>query len=215
MQIAQVIGGYSLGAADLLRRAMGKKKPEEMARHRDIFKAGALKNGVSESKAGQLFDLMEKFAGYGFNKSHAAGYALLSYQTAWLKAHHPERFMAAVLSADMQHTDKVVTLVEEVRQKALPLDPPDVNLSRFRFSVSDGRILYGLGAIRGIGEGAVAAICESRERDGAFVDLDDFCRRIDARKANRRVVEALIRAGAMDGFAHRRRNHRRACADGC
>ncbi len=201
MQIAQVIGGYSLGAADLLRRAMGKKKPDEMARQRDIFKAGALRNGVSESKAAQLFDLMEKFAGYGFNKSHAAGYALLSYQTAWLKAHHADRFMAAVLSADMQHTDKIVTLVEEVRQKELPLDPPDVNVSRYRFSVSDGRILYGLGAIRGIGEGPVTAMCESRERHGPFVDLDDFCRRIDARKANRRVVEALIRAGAMDGFA--------------
>ena len=203
MQIAQVIGGYSLGSADLLRRAMGKKKPEEMARQRDIFKAGALKNGVSESKADQLFDLMEKFAGYGFNKSHSAAYALVSYQTAWLKSHHPDQFMAAVLSADMQHTDKIVTLVDEVRRSDLSLDPPDINLSRFRFSVRDGRILYGLGAIRGIGEGTVIAICESREQQGAFVDLYDFCRRIDSKKANRRAVEALIRAGAMDGFARR------------
>jgi DNA polymerase-3 subunit alpha len=201
MQIAQVIGGYSLGAADLLRRAMGKKKPEEMALQRDIFKAGAMKNGVSESKSAQLFDLMEKFAGYGFNKSHAAAYALVSYQTAWLKTHHPDQFMAAVLSADMQHTDKIVTLVDEVRRSVLPLDPPDINLSRFRFSVRDGRILYGLGAVRGIGEGSVAAICDSREQHGPFRDLYDFCRCIDAKKANRRAIEALIRAGAMDGFA--------------
>ncbi len=201
MQIAQVIGGYSLGAADLLRRAMGKKKPEEMAKHRDIFKAGALRNGVSESKAGQLFDLMEKFAGYGFNKSHSAAYAMVSYQTAWLKAHYPDQFMAAVLSADMQHTDKIVTLVDEVRRSQVPLDPPDINLSRFRFSACDGRILYGLGAIRGIGEGSVVAICDSRGEDGSFGDLYDFCRRIDAKKANRRAIEALIRAGAMDPFA--------------
>ena len=138
-----------------------------MARQRDIFKAGALKNGVSESKADQLFDLMEKFAGYGFNKSHSAAYALVSYRTAWLKSHHPDQFMAAVLSADMQHTDKIVTLVDEVRRSDLSLDPPDINLSRFRFSVRDGRILYGLGAIRGIGEGTVVAICESREQRGA------------------------------------------------
>jgi len=201
MQIAQVIGGYSLGAADLLRRAMGKKKPEEMARQRDVFKAGAIANGVPAAKAEQLFALMEKFAGYGFNKSHAAGYALISYQTAWLKAHHPERFMAAVLSADMQHTDKIVTLVDEVRRAALVLDPPDINVSRFRFSVRDAHIVYGLGAIRGVGEGAVAAICTSREEHGPFRDLYDFCLRIDGRKANRRVVEALIRAGAMDVFA--------------
>ncbi len=201
MQIAQVIGGYSLGSADLLRRAMGKKKPEEMARQRDIFKAGAQKNGVSGTKADQLFDLMEKFAGYGFNKSHSAAYALVSYRTAWLKAHYPDQFMAAVLSADMQHTDKIVTLVDEVRQAELSLDSPDINLSRYRFSVRDGRILYGLGAIRGIGEGTVMAICESREQQGKFVDLYDFCRRIDSKRANRRAVEALIRAGAMDGFA--------------
>ena len=201
MQIAQVIGGYSLGAADLLRRAMGKKKPEEMALQRDIFKAGALKNGVSDVKAAQMFDLMEKFAGYGFNKSHSAAYALVSYQTAWLKSHHPDQFMAAVLSADMQHTDKIVVLVDEVRRSELPLDPPDVNRSRLRFSVRDGRILYGLGAIRGIGEGAVAAICDSRDRQGRFTDLSDFCRRIDGKKVNRRVIDALIRAGAMDGFA--------------
>ena len=201
MQIAQVIGGYSLGSADLLRRAMGKKKPEEMARQRDIFKAGAVKNGVSESKSAQMFDLMEKFAGYGFNKSHSAAYALISYQTAWLKAHHADQFMAAVLSADMQHTDKIVTLVDEVRRSVVPLDPPDINLSRFRFSVRSGRILYGLGAIRGIGEGSVEAICDSREQQGPFADLYDFCRRIDSKKANRRAIEALIRAGAMDTFA--------------
>ncbi len=201
MQIAQVIAGYSLGAADLLRRAMGKKKVEEMAQQRDIFKAGALANGVAADKAEQLFSQMEKFAGYGFNKCHAAPYALISYQTAWLKAHHPERFMSAVLSADMQHTDKIVMLVEEVRRAGLRLDSPDINVSRFRFSVRDARIVYGLGAIRGVGEGPVAAICASRAAAGPFRDLYDFCLRIDSRKANRRVVEALIRAGAMDAFA--------------
>ena len=200
MQIAQVIGGYSLGSADLLRRAMGKKKPEEMAKQRDIFTAGAMRNGVAKANAEQLFDLMEKFAGYGFNKSHAAAYALVSYQTAWLKAHHPQQFMAAVLTADMEHTDKIVTLVDEVRRARLDLDPPNVNRSRYRFSVDAGRILYGLGAIRGIGEGTVAAICDSREQDGVFRDLYDFCRRIDSKKANRRAVEALVRAGAMDAF---------------
>ncbi|HET6471655.1 MAG TPA: DNA polymerase III subunit alpha, partial [Pseudomonadales bacterium] len=200
MQIAQVIGGYSLGSADLLRRAMGKKKPEEMAKQRDIFTAGAMQNGVTKANAEQLFDLMEKFAGYGFNKSHAAAYALVSYQTAWLKAHHPEQFMAAVLTADMEHTDKIVTLVDEVRRAKLELEPPNINRSRYRFSVDGGRILYGLGAIRGIGEGTVAAVCDSRERQGPFVDLYDFCRRIDSKKANRRAVEALVRAGAMDAF---------------
>jgi DNA polymerase III subunit alpha len=201
MQIAQVIGGYSLGAADLLRRAMGKKKADEMAQQRDIFTAGAVANGVSKANAEQLFAQMEKFAGYGFNKSHAAAYALISYQTAWLKAHHPARFMAAVLSAEMQHTDKIVTLIDEVRHAHLQLDPPDVNVARYRFSVRDGRILYGLGAIRGVGEGAVEAIVAERAARGEFRDLFDFCRRIDSHKANRRVIEALIRAGAMDCLA--------------
>ncbi len=156
---------------------------------------------MSDTKAAQLFDLMEKFAGYGFNKSHSAAYALVSYQTAWLKAHHPDQFMAAVLSADMQHTDKIVTLVDEVRRSELPLDPPDINRAAYRFSVRDGRILYGLGAIRGIGEGAVDGdLRKPRTRRASFVDLYDFCRRIDAKKANRRAVEALIRAGAMDAI---------------
>ncbi len=212
MQIAQVIGGYSLGSADLLRRAMGKKKPEEMARQRDIFKAGALKNGVSESKADQLFDLMEKFAGYGFNKSHSAAYALVSYRTAWLKSHHPDQFMAAVLSADMQHTDKIVMLVDEVRRSDLSLDPPDINLSRYRFSVRDGRILYGLGAIRGIGEGTVAGDLREPRAAGAIrrsrtISVVASTRR----KANRRAVEALIRA-RRDGWIRATRRDARCGA---
>jgi len=200
MQIAQVLAGFSLGQADLLRRAMGKKKPEEMAQQRARFTDGACERQVDGAVAAGIFDLMEKFAGYGFNKSHSAAYALVSYQTAWLKAHYPSQFMAAVLSADMQHTDKVVTLVDEVRRMGLTLEAPNINASDFRFSVSDGRIIYGLGAIKGIGEGPVQAIREARA-DGRFADLYDFCRRIDARRANRRAVEALIRAGAMDVLA--------------
>jgi DNA polymerase-3 subunit alpha len=200
MQIAQVLAGFTLGQADLLRRAMGKKKPEEMAQQRARFTEGATARGVDERLATSIFDLMEKFAGYGFNKSHSAAYALVSYQTAWLKAHHPAEFMAAVLSADMQHTDKIVTLVDEVRRMGLVLEPPNVNQSAYRFSVTGERILYGLGAVKGVGENAVLAICEARAV-APFTDLYDFCGRIDARKANRRVLEALIRAGAMDVFA--------------
>jgi DNA polymerase-3 subunit alpha len=199
MQIAQVLAGFTLGQADLLRRAMGKKKPEEMAQQRQRFTEGACARGVSEQLATSIFDLMEKFAGYGFNKSHSAAYALVSYQTAWLKAHHPAEFMAAVLSADMQHTDKVVTLVDEVRRMGLVLEPPNVNQSDYRFSVVGERVVYGLGAIKGVGEGAVEAVCSARAC-APFTDLYDFCRRIDSRKANRRVVEALVRAGAADAF---------------
>jgi len=201
MQIAQVLAGFTLGQADLLRRAMGKKKVEEMAALRDRFSTGAEMQGVDGRLATHIFDLMEKFAGYGFGKSHSAAYALVSYQTAWLKTHHPAHFMAAVLSADMHLTDKVVALVDEVRRMAIPLVPPDVNTSALRFSVHDGRIVYGLGAIKGVGEGPVQAIVEARDTDGRFRNLENFCLRIDTRKANRRVVEALIRAGAMDSFA--------------
>ena len=201
MQIAQVLGGYSLGEADLLRRAMGKKKAEEMAEQRAVFLAGAARNGVSAELAENIFDLMEKFAGYGFNKSHSAAYALLAYQTAWLKTHHPAAFMAAVLSADMQHTDKVVTLIEECRELGLEVTPPDVNAGRYPFSVSDsGQVIYGLGAIKGLGQGPVEAIIAAREAGGPFRDLFDFCARVDARRLNKRVLEALIRAGAMDAL---------------
>ena len=199
MQIAQVLAGYSLGAADLLRRAMGKKKPEEMAKQRAVFTEGALKRGVDEKTATHIFDLMEKFAGYGFNKSHSAAYALVSYQTAWLKAHYPAAFMAAVISSDMDNTDKVVTFIDECRDMGLEVIPPDINRCQHRFTITDERtILYGLGAIKGVGEAVIEAVVEAREKGGAFSDLFDFCQRIDLKKANRRVLETLIRSGAMD-----------------
>ncbi|MDE2091606.1 MAG: DNA polymerase III subunit alpha [Gammaproteobacteria bacterium] len=199
MQMAQIVGGYTLGGADLLRRAMGKKKPEEMVKHRTIFRDGAAKRGLSEGKADQIFDLMEKFAGYGFNKSHAAAYALISYQTAWLKAHYPAEFMAAVLSSDMDHTDKVVTFIDECRVMGLTILPPDINHSDYSFAKADqSSIRYGLGAIKGVGLAAIEGVLAERARDGVFKSIEDFCRRIDLQKANRRVIEALIRAGALD-----------------
>jgi len=199
MQIAQVIGGYTLGAADLLRRAMGKKKPEEMALQRDIFVAGAEKNGLSRNRGTQLFDLMEKFAGYGFNKSHAAAYALVAYQTAYLKAHHPAAFMAANLSAVMDDTDKVHQFYEDATDSGLTILPPDINASEYRFAaVDDRRIAYGLGAIKGTGESAIRAILAARRKEGPFRDLFEFCRRVDKRMVNRRALESLIRAGAFD-----------------
>jgi len=205
MQMAQIVGGYSLGGADLLRRAMGKKKAEEMAKHRAIFRDGAAKNGVSEVKADAVFDTMEKFAGYGFNKSHAAAYALVSYQTAWLKAHYPAEFMAAVLSSDMDGTDKVVNFLGESRALGLTVRPPDINASDYMFEATDAKtIQYGLGAVKGVGRGAVENIVEVRRRGGAFKDLADFCQRIDAQKLNKRTLEALILSGSMDGLAKNR-----------
>ncbi len=205
MQIAQVLAGYTLGGADLLRRAMGKKKPEEMAKQRTIFLEGAQGNGVDEATATYIFDLMEKFAGYGFNKSHSAAYALLSYQTAWLKAHFPAQFMAAVLSSDMDNTDKVVTLIEECHAMRLSVLPPDVNASDFAFSaVGEQTLRYGLGAIKGVGRSAIDAMLAERNSGGPFADLLEFCRRVDLRKINRRVVECLIKAGALDSVGHNR-----------
>jgi DNA polymerase III subunit alpha len=199
MQIAQVLAGYTLGGADLLRRAMGKKKPEEMAKQGEIFRKGAVELGVEEKTATYIFDLMEKFAGYGFNKSHSAAYALVSYQTLWLKAHYPAAFMAAVLSADMDSTDKVVIMIDECRSIGLKVSPPHVNHSEYKFTVAgQDTVIYGLGAIKGVGESAIESILEERSREGVFQDLFEFCRRIDLRKANRRVLESLIRAGAMD-----------------
>ncbi len=199
MQIAQVLAGYTLGQADLLRRAMGKKKPEEMAKQREIFLAGARERGIDERQAAHIFDLMEKFAGYGFNKSHSAAYALIAYQTAWLKAHYPAAFMAAVLSSDMDNTDKVVMLIDECRALGLQVHPPDINRCDYAFTVSEeGHIHYGLGAIKGVGAAALDNILAERRAHGPFADLFDLCRRIDLRKANRRVLEALIRAGALD-----------------
>jgi len=204
MQIAQVLAGFSLGQADLLRRAMGKKKPEEMARVRLQFLEGTAEREVDDQLANEIFDLMEKFAGYAFNKSHSATYALVSYQTAWLKANHPAEFMAATLSADMQNTDKVVTLIDEVRRMEVRFLPPSVNRGDYRFTVVDGQIVYGLGAVKGVGQGPVEAIVEARDAGGDYADLNDFCRRVDSKKANKRVLEALVRAGAMDCFANER-----------
>ncbi len=205
MQIAQVLAGYTLGGADLLRRAMGKKKAEEMAQQRSVFVRGATERGVREHLAAHIFDLMEKFAGYGFNKSHSAAYALLAYQTAYLKAHHPAAFMAAVLSADMDNTDKVVTLIKECTDMDLEVHPPDVNRSHYEFVASDARrIRYGLGAVRGVGQGAVEALIAEREARGAFVSLEDLCRRLDLQKVNRRVLEALLRSGSLDGLGENR-----------
>lgn len=201
MQIAQVLAGYTLGSADLLRRAMGKKKPEEMAKQRAVFVQGACERGVEEETAHYIFDLMEKFAGYGFNKSHSAAYALLSYQTAWLKTNFPAEYMAAVLSADMDNTDKVVRLIEDCKKMNLKISPPNLNRSAYRFTVDNkGGIIYGLGAIKGVGEAALENCLEKRDQGGAFKDLFDFCERIDGRKVNRRVIESLIKAGAMDIF---------------
>ncbi|MEY3790452.1 MAG: polymerase subunit alpha, partial [Pseudomonadota bacterium] len=204
MQMAQVIGGYSLGGADLLRRAMGKKKPEEMAQHRQIFRDGAATNGLTEQKADEIFDLMEKFAGYGFNKSHAAAYALLSYYTAYLKTHHPAAFMAANLSLAMDDTDKIKILAEDASVICgLTLLPPDINQSDYRFTpVAEpgkkaDRIRYGLGAIKGSGQNAIEAVVAAR-KEKPFTDLFDFVRRVDKRQINRRTIESLIKAGAFD-----------------
>lgn len=199
MQIAQVLANFTLGAADLLRRAMGKKKPEEMAKQRTIFTEGATARGVSEQTATYIFDLMEKFAGYGFNKSHSAAYALVAYQTAWLKAHYPAAFMAAVMSSDMDNTDKVVTFIDECAQMKLKVLPPAVNSSSYQFTVADDQtILYGLGAIKGVGEAAINCIVDERIVAGRYAGLFSFCQRLDLRKVNRRVLEALIKGGAMD-----------------
>ncbi|QTF92358.1 DNA polymerase III subunit alpha [Halomonas sp. BM-2019] len=205
MQIAQVMAGYTLGQADMLRRAMGKKKPEEMAKQRTGFMEGCAANGIDKDLAGNIFDLVEKFAGYGFNKSHSAAYALVSYQTAWLKAHYPGPFMAAVISTEMDNLDKVVPLIEECRNLGLTVTPPDVNVGGYKFTVDDqARVVYGLGAIRGVGEGPIGAIVEGREAEGPFQDLFDFCRRVDPKRMNKRTLEALIRSGALDSLGPNR-----------
>mgnify|MGYP001069365918 CR=1 FL=1 len=199
MQIAQEMAGYSLGGADLLRRAMGKKKPEEMAKQRASFEEGSKNNNIDPTLAMKIFDLVEKFAGYGFNKSHSAAYALVSYQTLWMKCHYPSEFMAAVMSADMDNTDKIVTLVDECERMKLVIEPPDVNSGQYKFTVNDDRhIIYGIGAIKGVGEGPVDAILEAREAGGKFSDLFDFCARVDVKRINKRVMEKLVLAGALD-----------------
>ncbi|MDE1960048.1 MAG: DNA polymerase III subunit alpha [Xanthomonadaceae bacterium] len=205
MQMAQIVGGYTLGGADLLRRAMGKKIAAEMAKQRVVFGEGAAMNGVPADKADAIFDLMEKFAGYGFNKSHAAAYSLVAYQTAWLKVHYPAEFMAAVLSSDMDNTDKIVAFLTEARGLGLTLLPPDVNASAYMFeATAAGTIRYGLGAVKGVGRNAVENLVQARARSGAFADLADFCQRVDGQKVNKRVLEALILCGAMDALGANR-----------
>jgi DNA polymerase-3 subunit alpha len=201
MQIAQVLAGYSLGGADMLRRAMGKKKPEEMAKQRAGFEEGAIARGVDGELAMKIFDLVEKFAGYGFNKSHSAAYALVSYQTLWMKTHFPAPFMAAVMSADMDNTEKIVTLVDECSNMEIDLLPPDVNAGQYKFTVNDNnQIVYGIGAVKGVGEGPIEAIIKARKTGGPFVDLFDFCARLDLKKTNKRILEKLIKSGAMDAL---------------
>ena len=204
MQIAQVLAGYTLGGADLLRRAMGKKKASEMAKQRSIFVEGSTERGVDEAKANYIFDLMEKFAGYGFNKSHSVAYALLAYQTAWLKAHYPAEFMASVLSADMDNTDKVVNLIDECRTMGLEVMPPNLNSSYYAFTVTEEhQVVYGLGAIKGVGEAAVESLVQERAA-GPYKTLSDLCIRLDLQKFNRRSLEAMIRSGAADVFMQNR-----------
>ena len=205
MQIAQVLAGYSLGGADLLRRAMGKKNAAEMAKERAKFEDGCEARGIPAKVASPIFDLMEKFAEYGFNKSHSAAYALVAYQTAWLKVHHPAEFMAAVLSSDMDNTDKVVGFLDEARTMGLTVMPPDINASNYMFEAIDAQtIRYGLGAVKGVGHGACEAIAEERTRNGHYADLLEFCKRVDSSKLNRRALEALVNAGALDALGRNR-----------
>ncbi len=203
MQIAQVLGGYSLGGADLLRRAMGKKKPEEMAKQKAIFLEGAKKNRIDLKKAEAVFDLMAKFAEYGFNKSHSAAYALIAYQTAYLKAHYPVEFMAALLTEDMENTDKVIKNISEVRAMGIEVLPPDINASDRSFTVHDRSIRFGMGAVKGVGAAALESIIEVRRQE-PFQALHDFCERVDLRKVNKKVVEALVKCGAFDSVGGRR-----------
>ncbi|TYP00012.1 DNA polymerase III alpha subunit [Geothermobacter ehrlichii] len=212
MLIAQTLANYSLGGADLLRRAMGKKKPEEMAKQKEIFLAGAKENKLDLKKAEAVFDLMEKFAAYGFNKSHSAAYALVAYQTAYLKAHYPVEFMAALLTEDMENTDKVIKNINEVRSMGIEVLPPDINASDRTFTVHDGQIRFGLGAVKGAGSAALDAILAARQ-EAPFASLHDFCERVDLRKVNKKVVEALIKCGAFDSLGGHRAQYLAALED--
>jgi len=201
MQTAQILGGYSLGAADMLRRAMGKKDEKEMAAQRGKFREGAGKNGLSEEKADEVFDLMEKFAGYGFNKSHSAAYALLAYHTAWLKVHYTAEFFCANMTIEMDDTDKLKILFGDAQKMGLSFESPDVNRGQYRFEpITATSIRYGLGAVKGTGQQAIAAIVAARTDGGSFTSLYDFCVRVDKAKLNKRTVEALIKAGAFDNL---------------
>ncbi|WP_261979599.1 DNA polymerase III subunit alpha, partial [Buchnera aphidicola] len=207
MQIAQILAGYTLGSADILRRAMSKKNAKDMAKQRSIFEAGALKNGINKKLAIKIFDLLEKFAGYGFNKSHSVAYALVSYQTLWLKSHYPAEFMAAAMTSDIDHTEKIVTLIHESLNIGVKIIPPNVNLSKYEFYVkNDKNIVYGLGAIKGIGENSIHNLVQEREKNGEFHDLFDLCIRLDSNKINRRILEKLIMSGSCDCF-NKNRNY--------
>ncbi len=204
MKISNILAGYSLGDADILRRAMGKKIPEEMEKQRGKFMAGAKARDVPEDKAKYIFDLMAKFAGYGFNKSHSAAYALIAYQTAYLKAHYPAQFLAALLSCDYENTDKVVKYINECRQEKIEVLPPDINESYKDFTVVNDRIRFGLAAVKNVGGAALDSILAEREAGGPFRSLTDFCGRIDSSKVNRKVIESLVKAGAFDSMGGRR-----------
>jgi DNA-directed DNA polymerase III (polc) len=204
MSCARVIANYTLGGADLLRRAMGKKKAEEMAKERQKFMAGARENTIAEATAAEIFDLMEKFAEYGFNKSHSAAYALISYYTAYLKAHFPHEFMAALISSELTNTDKVFTYINACREMQIPVVPPDVNVSESRFCVIDNKVVFGLAGIKGVGEEAVGDIVAERQENGPFKDIFDLCERVNLRKINKRTLEALIKAGGLDSLGKTR-----------
>ena len=204
MSSASVLAGFSLGQADLLRRAMGKKKAEEMQKQRAVFAQGCAERGVDEKQASEIFDTIEKFAGYGFNKSHSAAYGIITYQTAFLKTHYPVEFMAALLTSDGDSTDKIVRLIAECRAMGLTVLPPSVNQSDLDFTAGDGAIRFGMGAVKGVGGGAVEAILAARA-DGSFKDIYDFCERVDLKRVNKRVMEALVKCGAFDEFGQTRR----------
>jgi DNA polymerase-3 subunit alpha len=204
MKIAGALASYTMGEADGLRKAMGKKIAAMMAEHRERFVKGAVKNGIDEDKAKALFDLMEKFVGYGFNKSHSAAYALIAFQTAFLKAHYPVEFIAALLTSEIHSIDGVVKYINECRTHGIEVQPPDVNSGNLTFTVSGGKIQFGLAAVKNVGEGAVEAIVEERTANGPFESLADFCERVDLRRVNKRVVESLIACGALDSTGARR-----------
>jgi DNA polymerase-3 subunit alpha len=204
MRIASDLAGFSMGEADILRRAMGKKNPELMAEQRKKFVDGAVARGVPEKKADKIFSLMEQFAGYGFNKSHAAAYAIIAYQTAYLKARYPVEFMAALLTSETADTDKIVKYIDECRAMGIEVLPPDVNESSSDFTVVEGKVRFGLGAVKNVGETAIQSILGARQAEGRFKDLFDFCERVDLRLVNKRVIESLIKCGAFDSLGARR-----------
>ena len=203
MQIANVLAGYSLGEADLLRRAMGKKDEAMMAQQREQFVKGAVARNFPQKKIEKIFDLMAEFAGYGFNKSHSAAYALLAYQTAYLKTHYPVEFMAALLTSQMGNTDNVVKYINECREMEIPVEPPNINVSDSNFTPHGNAIRFGLAAVKNVGRNAIESITAARKEIGRFASIFEFCEKVDLRLLNKRVLESLIKAGAMDDFGYR------------